>query len=104
MTHPFTADELPQEIRSTRTKGHQFPLGQYRFLLADAHCWAKLDWPYGQQDMPGPLKTVADYRNALAHWAVDAPAEDATSLAATRQLLKLLKVIDHDPGPGNTRA
>ncbi|WP_406407257.1 CBS domain-containing protein [Streptomyces sp. NBC_01643] len=99
MTHRFTTDELPQEIRSKRANGRQFTLGQYKFLLADAHCWAKLDWPYGQQDMLDRLKTVADYRNALAHWAVDAPAEDATSLAATRQLLKLLKVIDHDPRP-----
>lgn len=97
MTQHFTAEELPPEIRNKRANGRQFTLGQYKFLLDDADCWAKLDWPYGQQDILNRLKTVTDYRNALAHWAVDKPAEDAASLAATRQLLKLLKVIDHDP-------
>lgn len=40
---------------------------------------------------------MRDYRNDLAHWAVDAPSEDASALAATGGLLKLLKLVDHDP-------
>ncbi|MFE6909371.1 hypothetical protein [Streptomyces erythrochromogenes] len=43
------------------------------------------------------LRIVTKYRNELAHWAVDAPAEDAEALAATARLLKLLRVVDVDP-------
>ncbi|WP_330329186.1 CBS domain-containing protein [Streptomyces sp. NBC_00536] len=75
-------------------------LGAYRFLIDDDARWAKLDWPYEREDMVDRLKTVSAYRNALAHWDVDAPEQDAPALDATRQLLKLLQVIDRDPTPG----
>ncbi|GGZ57899.1 hypothetical protein GCM10010371_16720 [Streptomyces subrutilus] len=97
LTRHFSMDELPQKIRKTRELGRQFTLGQYAFLLEDPHCWAKLDWPYDQQHMLSRLRIVTKYRNELAHWAVDAPAEDAEALAATARLLKLLKIVDLDP-------
>lgn len=97
LTRHFSTDELPAKIRRAREQGRQFTLGQYAFLLEDPHCWAKLDWPYDQQHMLSRLRIVTKYRNELAHWAVDAPAEDAVALAATARLLKLLKVVDLDP-------
>ncbi|MCM2387907.1 hypothetical protein [Streptomyces albipurpureus] len=78
-------------------RGQHLSLGQYVFLVEDAHCWDKLRWPFEQQDISRRLAIVRDYRNDLAHWAVDAPAEDAAALAATGGLLKLLKLVDHDP-------
>ncbi|MET9696749.1 CBS domain-containing protein [Streptomyces sp. NPDC006529] len=75
-------------------------LGAYRFLIDDDARWAKLAWPYEREDIVDRLKTVSAYRNALAHWDVDAPEQDAPALDATRQLLKLLQVIDRDPVPG----
>ncbi|MFE1554943.1 CBS domain-containing protein [Streptomyces sp. NPDC058734] len=93
----FSTDELPREIRRTMERGQHLSLGQYVFLVEDTHCWNKLAWPFEQQDISRRLATVRDYRNDLAHWAVDAPAEDAAALAATGGLLKLLKLVDHDP-------
>ncbi|KIE27213.1 hypothetical protein LK08_09845 [Streptomyces sp. MUSC 125] len=93
----FSADELPKQIRRTVERGQHPSLGQYVFLVEDAHCWDRLQWPFEQQDISRRLATVRDYRNDLAHWAVDAPAEDAAALAATSGFLRLLKLVDHDP-------
>ncbi|MET9882679.1 CBS domain-containing protein [Streptomyces sp. NPDC006430] len=93
----FSTEELPKEIRRTMERGQHLSLGQYVFLVEDGHCWSTLRWPFEQQDISRRLATVRDYRNDLAHWAVDAPAEDVAALAATRGLLKLLKLVDHDP-------
>ncbi|WP_405978590.1 hypothetical protein [Streptomyces sp. NBC_00158] len=97
LTRHFSVDELPAKIRKAREQGRQFTLGRYVFLVEDPHCWAKLNWPYDQQQMLSRLRIVTKYRNELAHWAVDAPAEDAEALDATARLLKLLKVVDRDP-------
>ncbi|WP_326653778.1 MULTISPECIES: hypothetical protein [unclassified Streptomyces] len=101
MTDHFTADELPKGagVRDARMKGKKLTLGQYPAVLNDAACWVKLRWPYEQQDMVHRVTVVKDYRNELAHWDVDAPEEKTEALAATKQLLNLLKLIDHDPLP-----
>ncbi|MQS37499.1 CBS domain-containing protein [Streptomyces katsurahamanus] len=97
LTAGFSVEELPRDIRKTRQKGQHLSLGQYRSIVADPECWKKLDWPFDQQDILARLKVVSKYRNDLAHWAVDAPSEDAEALDATARLLKLLKVVDRDP-------
>ncbi|MEY9847989.1 restriction system protein [Streptacidiphilus sp. BW17] len=71
--------------------------GNYPFLLDDDVRWSKLDWPYEREDIVTRLREVVTYRNDLAHWAVDAPAEDVKRLATAEQLLVLLKAIDRDP-------
>ncbi|MET8183878.1 hypothetical protein [Streptomyces sp. NPDC005336] len=45
------------------------------------------------------VKTVADYRNKLAHWDIGAPDQETDALTVTGQLLKQLKVVDRDPVP-----
>ncbi|MFI1865796.1 hypothetical protein [Streptomyces jumonjinensis] len=97
LTAAFSVEELPRDIRKTRQKGKHLSLGQYHSIVADPGCWEKLDWPFDQQDILARLKVVSKYRNDLAHWAVDAPSEDAEALDATARLLKLLKVVDRDP-------
>jgi restriction system protein len=76
---------------------HDLTLGKYSYLLDDETRWAKLQWPYERGDMVGHLRDVADYRNDMAHWNVDAPGQDSEELAHAKQVLKLLKVIDRDP-------
>ncbi|MGW5114408.1 CBS domain-containing protein [Streptomyces noursei] len=101
LTDHFTADELPtgSRVREARAKGKRLTLGQYPEVLKDDACWAKLGWPYEQDNMVQRVRIVKEYRNELAHWDVDAPEEKTEGLAATKQLLNLLKLIDHDPLP-----
>lgn len=99
LTSRLADQELPDKARTKRARGENFTLGQYKFIVEKDNCWAKLGWPYEQDDMADRLKTVADYRNRMAHWDVDAPEQDAGALTAKRQLLKLLKIIDRDPTP-----
>ncbi|MFD4987875.1 CBS domain-containing protein [Streptomyces sp. NPDC058374] len=97
LTKDFPAERVPAKIRKGRASGRPFTLGQYVHLLEDADCWAELGWPFDQQQILERLRTVTKYRNELAHWAVDAPSEDATALATTAGLLELLKIVDRDP-------
>jgi restriction system protein len=72
-------------------------LGNYSYVLDDDECWAKLRWPYEREDMVNRLRKVANYRNAIAHWDIDAPGQGSDELTHAKQVLRLLKVIDHDP-------
>jgi restriction system protein len=71
-------------------------LGNYCFLINDDARWAKLAWPYERAEMVDHLKKVADYRNDLAHWDIDAPGDDSEELAHAKRVLKLLKILDSD--------
>jgi len=71
-------------------------LGNYSFLIDDDARWAKLAWPYERTEMVDHLKKVADYRNDLAHWDIDAPGDDSEELAHAKRVLKLLKILDSD--------
>jgi hypothetical protein len=59
--------------------------------------WTKLRWPYERADMVDQLRKVAGYRNAIAHWDIDAPGHGSHELTHAKQVLRLLKVIDRDP-------
>lgn len=71
-------------------------LGNYSFLLDNEERWSKLGWPYERADMVGHLRKVAAYRNAMAHWDIDAPGQGSDELSHAIQVLRLLKVIDRD--------
>lgn len=71
-------------------------LGSYSYLVGDPERWRKLAWPFERTEMVNRLKEVANYRNRVAHWDVDAP-EDGEALEQAQRLLRLLKVIDPDP-------
>jgi restriction system protein len=86
-------DPQAKRVYSTR----DLSLGSYSFLLDDPDRWSKLSWPYERADVVEHLRKVANYRNDLAHWNVDAPGDDSEELAHAKQVLKLLKVLDRDP-------
>lgn len=69
-------------------------LGNFSFLIDDDARWKKLAWPYERADMVDHLKKVAEYRNDLAHWDIDAPGDDSAELAHAKRVLKLLKILD----------
>jgi restriction system protein len=71
-------------------------LGNYSFLIDDDARWAKLAWPYERAEMVEHLRKVADYRNDLTHWDIDAPGEYSEELAHAKRVLKLLKILDSD--------
>ena len=84
--------------RAKRTKSpHDLTLGNYSYVLDDDERWAKLRWPYERADMVDRLQKVANYRNAIAHWDIDAPGQGSDELTHAKQVLRLLKVIDRDP-------
>lgn len=72
-------------------------LGNYGYVLDDDERWAKLRWPYERADMVDRLRKVASYRNAIAHWDIDAPGQGSDELTHAKQVLRILKVIDRDP-------
>jgi restriction system protein len=72
-------------------------IGNYRYLIDDDSRWERLDWPYSRSDMVTRLKNVADYRNSMAHWDVDAPEPDSAEAKNVMGLLRLLRAIDRDP-------
>ena len=76
---------------------HDLTLGNYGYVLDDDKRWAKLRWPYERADMVERLRKVASYRNAIAHWDIDAPGQGSDELTHAKQVLRLLKVIDRDP-------
>ena len=76
---------------------HDLTLGNYSYVLDDEARWAKLRWPYERTDMMDRLRKVATYRNAIAHWDIDAPGQGSDELTHAKQVLRLLKVIDRDP-------
>ena len=79
------------------TSAHDLTLGNYGYVLNDDERWAKLRWPYERADMVDRLRKVATYRNAIAHWDIDAPGQGSDELTHAKQVLRLLKVIDRDP-------
>lgn len=99
----LSADELRASFPAgdSRTKKTKSPrdltLGNYSYVLDDDERWAKLRWPYERADMVDRLRKVANYRNAIAHWAIDALGQDSDELNHAKQVLRLIKVIDHDP-------
>lgn len=101
LTDRLPVDELPtgSGVRKTRTAGKYLTLGQYPEVLKDDACWARLAWPYEQDDLVRRVTAVKEYRNELAHWDMDAPETKTEALTETKQLLSLLKLIDHDPRP-----
>ncbi|WP_462100635.1 CBS domain-containing protein [Streptacidiphilus sp. PAMC 29251] len=102
LTRSIEPDHLPEASgirRKKLSRNEELTLGQYPTLLADTACWADLDWPYDQQEMVDRVTVVKNYRNELAHWDVDAPEQKTEPLAATKRLLKLLKLLDYDPQP-----
>jgi restriction system protein len=76
---------------------HDLTLGNYSYVLDDENRWDKLRWPYERADIVNRLRKVADYRNAIAHWDIDAPGQSSDELAHALEVLRLLKVIDRDP-------
>ena len=82
-------------VRSAQS-ARDLTLGNYSFLIDNDGRWAKLAWPYERTEMVDHLKKVADYRNDLAHWDIDAPGEDSEELAHAKRVLKLLKILDSD--------
>jgi restriction system protein len=72
-------------------------LGNYSFVLDNEKRWTELDWPYERADMVDRLRKIAEYRNAIAHWDIDAPGQGSDELVHAKQVLRLLKVIDRDP-------
>lgn len=82
-----------KKVKSSR----DLTMGNYSFVLNDERCWAKLAWPYERTDMVDHLRSVAEYRNDMAHWNVDAPDDDSEELIHANRVLKLLKIIDRDP-------
>jgi restriction system protein len=76
---------------------HDLTLGNYSYVLDNEERWAKLRWPYERTEMVDRLRKVAGYRNAIAHWDIDAPGQGSDELTHAKQVLKLLKVIDRDP-------
>ncbi|MFI9757631.1 CBS domain-containing protein [Streptomyces sp. NPDC051963] len=101
LTDRLPVDDLPtgSGVRRTRAAGKYLTLGQYPEVLRDDVCWARLGWPYEQDDLVRRITAVKDYRNELAHWDMDAPETKTEALTETKQLLSLLKLIDHDPRP-----
>ena len=75
---------------------HDLTLGNYSYVLDDDERWAKLRWPYERADMVDRLQKVANYRNAIAHWDIDAPGQGSDEFTHAKQVLRLLKVIDRD--------
>jgi restriction system protein len=76
---------------------HDLTLGSYSYLLNNEKRWEKLRWPYERADIVDRLRKVANYRNAIAHWDIDAPGQGSDELTDAKQVLRLLKVIDRDP-------
>lgn len=71
-------------------------LGEYRHIAKHDDIWTKLDWPYDKGDMVERLARVAQFRNSVAHWSVDAPGRDSDELPEAKQLLNMLKELDRD--------
>ncbi len=100
---PLSVDELRASFPEGDSRAkkinspHDLTLGNYSYVLDSETRWAKLRWPYERADMVDRLRKVADYRNAIAHWDIDAPGQGSHELTHAKQVLRLLKVIDRDP-------
>lgn len=76
------------------TSASDLTLGNYRYLLADEDRWEKLAWPFERDDFIARLEGVTRFRNSVAHWSIDAPGRESGELAAAKQFLNMLKVVD----------
>ena len=100
---PLSVDDLRESFPKGDSRAkkisspHDLTLGNYSYVLDDETRWAKLRWPYERADIVERLRKVAGYRNAIAHWDIDAPGQGSSELAHAKQVLRLLKVIDRDP-------
>ena len=78
---PLSVEELRESFAEgdSRAKKINSPddltLGNYSYVLDDETRWGKLRWPYERADMVDRLRKVAEYRNAIAHWDIDAPGQ-----------------------------
>jgi restriction system protein len=88
-------DSRAKKIKSPR----DLTLGNYSYILDDESRWTKLRWPYERSDIVDRLRKVATYRNAIAHWDIDAPGQGSDELTHAKEVLRLLKVVDRDPPP-----
>ncbi|MGH3405639.1 MAG: CBS domain-containing protein [Streptosporangiaceae bacterium] len=101
--NPLSVDELRASFPEgdSRAKkidsSEDLTLGNYSYVIGDETRWVKLRWPYERADMVDRLRKVAIYRNAIAHWDIDAPGQGSKELTHAKQVLRLLKVIDRDP-------
>jgi restriction system protein len=99
----LSTDELRASFRrgdpraGTIDSPHDLTLGNYSFVIDNDDRWARLDWPFERTEMVERLRKVANYRNAIAHWDIDAPGQGSDELTHAKQVLRLLKVIDRDP-------
>ncbi|MET8429732.1 CBS domain-containing protein [Nocardia sp. NPDC004860] len=73
-------------------------MGNYPHLVAKEHIWNQLDWPFEQERWVERLKSVAQYRNQIAHWNVDAPESEQSQLIEAEELLNLLKIVTRHSG------
>lgn len=71
-------------------------LGNYKYLIDNDSRWEKLRWPYNRSEIFTLLKNVADYRNSMAHWDVDAPDPESAEAKSVMRLLRRLRVIDRE--------
>jgi restriction system protein len=71
-------------------------IGNYSYLIDEDSRWKTLDWPYSRSEMATRLKKVAEYRNSMAHWDVDAPGPESAEAKNVAGLLRLLRAIDRD--------
>ena len=100
---PLTVEELRSSFpagdgRAKRiNSARDLTLGNYSYVLDNEVRWARLRWPYERTEMVDRLRKVAGYRNAIAHWDIDAPGQGSDELNHAKQVLRLLKVIDRDP-------
>lgn len=100
---PLSVDDLRGSFRRGDSRAERIhsaqdlTLGSYKFLLDDEDRWNKLRWPYDRRNFVERLRKVADFRNSVAHWSVDALGHDSVELKEAKELLKLLKVVDKDP-------
>ena len=98
---PLSVDDLRSSFEKgdPRAKEISSPddltLGNYSYVLDDETRWAKLRWPFERSEIVNHLRRVSKYRNAIAHWDIDAPGSG--ELVHAKQVLRLLKVIDRDP-------
>lgn len=74
-------------------------MGNYPHLVAKEKIWNQLGWPFEQGSWVERLTAVAEYRNQIAHWNVDAPESERNQLAEAEELLNLLKIVTRHTTP-----
>ncbi|MCP9619936.1 CBS domain-containing protein [Nocardia otitidiscaviarum] len=81
------------------TSPSHLTMGNYPHLVAKEKIWNQLGWPFEQGSWVERLTAVAEYRNQIAHWNVDAPESERNQLAEAEELLNLLKIVTRHTTP-----